>query len=94
MRARHGAAEGAYGCVTGQSSQKLPSRSKTEVSDLNMIHSVEEWIVQTGSKTGGQRGQHCNNHQYGREGYLFPSQEADVGLACLSTDSSPISILF
>lgn len=37
-----GAAEGAYGCFIGQSSQKLLSGSETEASDLNVICSVEE----------------------------------------------------
>lgn len=37
-----GAAEGTYGCFTERSSQKLPSGSETEASDLNMICSVEE----------------------------------------------------
>lgn len=36
-----GATEGAYSCFTGWSSQKLPSGSETEASDLNMICSVE-----------------------------------------------------
>lgn len=49
-----------------------------------MTHSVEGWVVGTVSESGGQLGQLCNNHRYGWGGHMRPSQEADMGLACLS----------
>lgn len=57
MRSQGGTAEGASGCFIEQPSQELTnSKSVAEVSDPNMLHSVEGWVAGTGSEAGGQLG--------------------------------------